>query len=276
MRAAILLALPLLTFAQDEKTELRWKLKKGDRLQLTWKIRLASGGENLQNLPNAELYRNDLEVVISGDAEVKDLQGESASLEVKVTRFASRGTAQGRKSEIEYENGELKKANLELPEFDRPALQQKLAAPIRLSVDRRGGVKLESWGADAAGAPTYFGGTLPEKPVGPGDAWEEKVAPLEGNGISQELVLKCRFEKSVDAGGGRAAVLVGSGEQQMDAMGAKARVRMKRETTFAIDGGFVVTSVEERDTETRGTDARDPRAAPVLRSNIRTEFTVTR
>lgn len=276
MRVAMLLALPLLAFAQDGKVELRWKLKKGDKLQMTWKIRLTSGGDNLQNLPDAELYNNDLEVAISGDAEVKDLQGENASVEIKVTRFVSRGTARGKKSEIEFENGELKKVDVELPEFDRPALQQKLAAPIKLSLDRRGTVKLESWGADAAGAPTYFGGALPDKAIGPGDAWEEKIAPLEGSGINQELVLKYKYEKSVDAAGGKAAVLVGSGEQQMDAMGAKARMKMKRETTFAVEGGFVVSSVEERDMENQGTDNKQPNAAPVLRSKIRTEFTVAR
>jgi len=258
--------------AQDGKTELRCKFKKGDKFPMkigySMGVKLDKVPEAFQGILSDEPMNLKFEGTL--DVEVKDVgEDGTAQLEGTWKTMKAKGAVMVTDVDFTYDADKKPEAKPKKAEESDPNLQgfmdledqfRKMAQqPLKLKVDTRGQVTPEGVGAKGMGAMSSmifsvngFMGPLPKNAVGQGDTWKEEIK-IEMPGLAGAVDLKVRSENtwaSTETVDGRYCAVIKSklsvgGEGKAEPEGENAfKIKMKTQgegegrTSFCAKDGF--------------------------------------
>ena len=203
---------------QDDKIELRYALKKGEKLPLklahSVSVKLDKVPELLQGILSDDPIAVKFEGVV--DLEVTDVSENGAALLTGTWRTAK---AKGHilVNDIDFDYDAAKKADAKpkkKEDPDDPALQgladfqdqldAMVRVPLKLSVDPLGTVSLREGSGRLGQIESAFRslnglmGALPKLKVGKGDVWKDEVK-LGMPGVGNTMEVKIRAENKIDS-----------------------------------------------------------------------------
>lgn len=246
--ALVALAVGVLTL--QDKVRLEWRVARGDVFKLGVRVELKTEPVQGADSPAATFWKNDVgaELIAQAVATELDEQG-NAVLEIQVVRMTAKGRLLDRDVEIEFTDGELKKADAPFPQFDRAAFETRLKERSKVRLGKRG--EFEHVSKDEPNLDFDLGPGLPKEAVAVGDQW-----PLSYRGkllgmVLPETTLQMKYEKQEEG----LALLGGEGEGEGEnaELGLKTRVRTVVRARFAVAEGLMRSSTREITMESKGT-----------------------
>ena len=216
--AALVLGFGLSALAQDGKVELRYGLKKGEKLSLALSHALSVKLDKVPEILQGVVSEDPIAVKFEGvlDLEVTDVAEDGAARLNGTWRTAkAKGHIMVNDIDFDYDvakKGEDKPKKKEEP--DDPTLQgfgdlqdqlgKMVRAPLKLSADKFGKVTVVEGGDKLREIESAFRslnglmGPLPKNAVAKGDTWKDELK-LGMPGVGGTVDIKIRAENSVDA-----------------------------------------------------------------------------
>jgi len=216
--AALVFVFGLSAVAQDGKTELRYGLKKGEKLSLTLSHGLSVKLDKVPEILQGVVSEDPIAVKFDGvlDLEVTEIAEDGAARMNGIWRTAK---AKGHimVNDIDFDYDVAKKGD-EKPkkkdEAEDPALQgfgdlqdqlgKMVRMPLKLSADKFGKVTVVEGSGKLGEIESAFRslnglmGPLPQKAVSKGDSWKDELK-LGMPGVGGTVDIKIRAENSIDS-----------------------------------------------------------------------------
>ena len=216
--AALALVFGLSAFAQDGKTELRYGLKKGEKLSLALSHALSVKLDKVPEILQGVVSEDPIAVKFEGvlDLEVTEV-AEDGAARLNGTWRTAKAKGHIMVNDIDFDYDAAKKDNDKPKKKEEPEdptlqgfgdLQDQLGkmvrTPLKLSADKFGKVTVVEGSGKLGEIESAFRslnglmGPLPKNAVAKGDSWKDELK-LGMPGVGGTVDIKIRAENSVDA-----------------------------------------------------------------------------
>jgi hypothetical protein len=252
---AALLTLAAAASAQD-KRELKWSLKEGDRRPATWKLTMKS-----ETVAGARTESADVSNISSGKLAVVSLLRDGrveclltlTSVEMKVKQGAA-------DVHIAVADGAVEKAEGKGAEEAARSLAKSSSVPITLTLSPTGECSFtpgDNLGKSLADIEGVFGPRLPGEAVAPGGTWKVRLTPSGVPRAAKQWGFKpvdatCTFKETVSIDGQERVRIVLDGSYDAQMRGVKGKHELSGEAFFDAAKGRLTRSHVRWKTAGRG------------------------